>query len=63
MTERDIEIVEVSPSDGLQNDKVTFSTEAKAKLIELAVAAGLRRLEATSLSTRNGCRRWRTPTS
>ncbi len=48
MSERDIEIVEVSPRDGLQNDKVTFTTAAKAKLIELAVAAGLRRLEATS---------------
>ncbi|MGP1395476.1 MAG: hydroxymethylglutaryl-CoA lyase [Inquilinaceae bacterium] len=43
-----IEIVEVSPRDGLQNDATLVSTDDKLKLIERAVAAGVRRIEATS---------------
>ena len=43
-----IEIVEVSPRDGLQNDKVLLPTEAKVALIERLLAAGLRRIEVTS---------------
>jgi len=43
-----IEIVEVSPRDGLQNEAVQFSVEDKLRLIVLILAAGLRRLEAGS---------------
>lgn len=43
-----IEIVEVSPRDGIQNEKTLLPTEIKLELIERAVAAGVRRLEATS---------------
>ena len=43
-----LEIVEVSPRDGLQNEAVAFSTADKLQLIRLAMAAGARRLEATS---------------
>ena len=43
-----IEIVEVGPRDGLQNEKVQFSTENKVALIERLVAAGARRIEAVS---------------
>ena len=43
-----IEIVEVGPRDGLQNEKVQFSTESKVALIERLIAAGARRLEAVS---------------
>jgi hydroxymethylglutaryl-CoA lyase len=43
-----IEIVEVSPRDGLQNESVVLSTDDKIHLIEAAVAAGARRIEATS---------------
>lgn len=43
-----VEIVEVSPRDGLQNESVVLSTEDKLELIDRAVAAGARRLEATS---------------
>ncbi len=43
-----VEIVEVSPRDGLQNEDVLFSTDDKVKLIERAIAAGARRIEATS---------------
>jgi len=45
---RMIEIVEVSPRDGLQNEGVQFSTAAKVTLIERLIAAGARRLEITS---------------
>lgn len=45
-----IEIVEVGPRDGLQNEKVLFSTENKVALIEKLIAAGARRLEAVSFA-------------
>ena len=45
---RAIEIVEVSPRDGLQNEKVEISTAQKVELIQRAIAAGARRIEATS---------------
>ena len=43
-----IEIVEVSPRDGLQNEAAVLSTADKIALIERAIAAGLRRIEVTS---------------
>jgi hydroxymethylglutaryl-CoA lyase len=43
-----IEIVEVSPRDGLQNDSTHLSTETKLALIARAVGAGIRRIEVTS---------------
>jgi hydroxymethylglutaryl-CoA lyase len=43
-----VEIVEVSPRDGLQNESVVLPTDAKIALIERAIAAGARRIEATS---------------
>jgi len=48
MTPTDIAIVEVSPRDGLQNEKTLVSTADKAALVNRALAAGLRRLEVTS---------------
>ena len=43
-----IEIVEVSPRDGLQNEAVLFSTEQKIELITRAIDAGFKRIEAVS---------------
>ncbi|MFV3126843.1 hydroxymethylglutaryl-CoA lyase [Niveispirillum sp. KHB5.9] len=43
-----IEIVEVSPRDGLQNEAVQVSTADKVELINRAIAAGARRIEVTS---------------
>ena len=43
-----IEIVEVSPRDGLQNEATDVSTGDKVALVERAIAAGARRIEATS---------------
>jgi hydroxymethylglutaryl-CoA lyase len=43
-----IEIVEVSPRDGLQNEQQTVSTTDKIALIDRALTAGLRRIEVTS---------------
>lgn len=43
-----IEMVEVSPRDGLQNEKTLIETAHKIALIERAIAAGVRRVEVTS---------------
>ncbi|SLJ99581.1 hydroxymethylglutaryl-CoA lyase [Novosphingobium mathurense] len=43
-----IELVEVSPRDGLQNEKTVLSTEDKLALIARATAAGARRIEVAS---------------
>lgn len=43
-----IEIVEVGPRDGLQNESVLFSTEQKLEFIRQAIEAGVRRIEAAS---------------
>jgi isopropylmalate/homocitrate/citramalate synthase len=46
----DITIVEVSPRDGLQNESVVLSTDAKVELIAQLVEAGARRVEAVSFA-------------
>ncbi len=43
-----IRLYEVGPRDGLQNEAKLVPTEVKIRLIELLVAAGLRKIEATS---------------
>ena len=43
-----IDIVEVSPRDGLQNEKTLISTADKVELVRRAIAAGARRIEAVS---------------
>ncbi len=43
-----LEIIEVSPRDGLQNERVGVSTADKVALIQRAVTAGARRIEAVS---------------
>ena len=43
-----VEIVEVGPRDGLQNEARTLSVGTRVELIERLVAAGVRRLEAVS---------------
>jgi hydroxymethylglutaryl-CoA lyase len=43
-----IEIVEVSPRDGLQNESAPVSTADKVQLVLRAIAAGARRIEAVS---------------
>jgi hydroxymethylglutaryl-CoA lyase len=48
MTQQSIEIVEVSPRDGLQNERTILSTGDKIALVERALAAGLRRMEVAS---------------
>ncbi|GAA0904269.1 hydroxymethylglutaryl-CoA lyase [Virgisporangium aurantiacum] len=45
---RTVEIVEVGPRDGLQNESALVSTAAKIAYIEALVDAGVRRVEATS---------------
>ncbi|WP_157220172.1 hydroxymethylglutaryl-CoA lyase [Flavisphingomonas formosensis] len=48
MSTHRIEIVEVSPRDGLQNEKRLFTTAQKITLIEHMVAAGAKRIEIAS---------------
>jgi hydroxymethylglutaryl-CoA lyase len=43
-----VSVYEVSPRDGLQNEKATVPLGDKLRLIEALTAAGLRRIEATS---------------
>ncbi len=43
-----IDIVEVGPRDGLQNDSRHLSTDAKVEMIRRLAGAGLRRIEAAS---------------
>jgi hydroxymethylglutaryl-CoA lyase len=44
----EIEIVEVGPRDGLQNESVLFSTQQKLDMIQRALDAGVRRIEVAS---------------
>lgn len=48
MTAKSIFFLEVGPRDGLQNEKVLISTEAKLELVRRSIAAGARRIEVTS---------------
>ncbi len=48
MATRHVELVEVAPRDGLQNEPEILDVETKVELINRAVAAGVRRLEAVS---------------
>jgi len=48
VTAASVEIVEVSPRDGLQNESQPVSTDDKLRLINRAVDAGIRRLEIAS---------------
>jgi hydroxymethylglutaryl-CoA lyase len=43
-----VEIVEMAPRDGLQNEATLLSTADKVELVERAVGAGARRIEVTS---------------
>jgi hydroxymethylglutaryl-CoA lyase len=48
MSNKRIDLVEVGPRDGLQSEPEVLPTESKAKFIELAIDAGVRRLEVAS---------------
>jgi hydroxymethylglutaryl-CoA lyase len=43
-----VEIVEVAPRDGLQDESTVVPTQAKIELVERALATGVRRVEAVS---------------
>jgi hydroxymethylglutaryl-CoA lyase len=47
---RQVEIVEVSPRDGLQNEAVVLATDAKVELISRLAEAGAGRIEAVSFA-------------
>lgn len=44
----EVEVVEVSPRDGLQNEPTVLPAAAKLELLEMLAATGVRRVEATS---------------
>jgi hydroxymethylglutaryl-CoA lyase len=50
MVTSEIELVEVGPRDGLQNEAIPVTTRNKVALIEQLIAAGLRRIEAVSFA-------------
>ena len=43
-----IEICEVGPRDGIQNEKTLLSLDEKRRLIELLIDAGAKKIEITS---------------
>ena len=43
-----VQVYEVGPRDGLQNELRTLATEDKARLIEALIASGLKRIEVSS---------------
>jgi hydroxymethylglutaryl-CoA lyase len=43
-----VQVVEVAPRDGLQNERVVLPTEAKVELVTALAATGVRRIEVTS---------------
>jgi hydroxymethylglutaryl-CoA lyase len=43
-----IQICEVSPRDGLQNEKTLLTTDEKIELVTKSIAAGIKRIEVTS---------------
>jgi hydroxymethylglutaryl-CoA lyase len=45
---KEVEIIEVGPRDGLQNEPLAIPTEKKKELIEKLVNAGIKRMETTS---------------
>ena len=45
---KNVELVEVSPRDGIQNEKKILDLDTKLALIDRAIAAGARRIEVTS---------------
>ena len=47
-----VTVYEVGPRDGLQNESAIIPVETKAEFIQRLVDAGLRTIEATSLSFR-----------
>ncbi|MBC8260015.1 MAG: hydroxymethylglutaryl-CoA lyase [SAR324 cluster bacterium] len=48
MTAKKIQIVEVGPRDGLQNEKPWIATKTKIELIEKLAESGLKKIESTS---------------
>ena len=48
MSDAQVQVVEVGPRDGLQNEAVIVPTDAKVGYLEALVDAGLRRIEAVS---------------
>jgi hydroxymethylglutaryl-CoA lyase len=50
MSPGSVQIVEVSPRDGLQNEKAPLDTAGKLELIERVVAAGAKRVEITGFA-------------
>lgn len=48
MPRKSVEIVEVSPRDGLQNESRQIATADKVRLVEQAITMGARRIEVTS---------------
>src|ERR1700761_7773627 len=48
MSDMKIEILEVGPRDGLQNESAVLASATKIELVERLVAAGLRRIEGAS---------------
>ncbi len=58
---RHVDIVEVSPRDGLQNESVILSTAAKVDLVSRLVTAGAAASKRCRSRIPDSYPRWRTP--
>ena len=58
-----VRIVEVSPRDGLQNEKFLVPTHVKTELIDRLTRTGLRTIEATSFVSKKWIPQVRIPVS
>jgi hydroxymethylglutaryl-CoA lyase len=55
-----VEIFEVGPRDGLQNEPAFIATAEKVQFINLLTDAGCRRMRSRGSSIPDGCHKWRT---
>lgn len=53
-----VEIFEVGPRDGLQNEARLILAAEKIALVDALSRVGFRRIEVTSSSAPSGCRKW-----
>ena len=55
-----VEIYEVGPRDGLQNEATMIAAKDKIRLVDLLSEAGFGILKSQVLCRLNGCRKWET---
>jgi hydroxymethylglutaryl-CoA lyase len=55
-----VQLIDVGPRDGLQNEKQPVAAAVKIELVHRLQAAGLTEIEVTSFVSPSGCPKWPT---